>query len=98
MGKAIGYLASNWSELERYVEYGYLPNDNNSAERAIRPFVIGRVNWLFSDTPKGASASALLCSLVETDNANGQVPYAWLRHALKRRRTRPRLSNSTGLE
>ncbi|WP_164709017.1 IS66 family transposase, partial [Pseudomonas viridiflava] len=50
LGKAISYLASNWSKLERYVEEGYLPMDNNAAERAIRPFVIGRKNWLFSDT------------------------------------------------
>lgn len=84
LGKAIGYLASNWSKLERYIELGYLPIDNNAAERAIRPFVIGRKNWLFSDTPKGATASAQLCSLVETAKANGQEPYAWLRHALER--------------
>ncbi|EFQ61922.1 ISPsy5, transposase [Pseudomonas fluorescens WH6] len=81
LGKAISYLASNWSKLERYVEEGYLPMDNNAAERAIRPFVIGRKNWLFSDTPKGATASAQLYSLVETAKANGQEPYAWLRHA-----------------
>ncbi|WP_073172532.1 IS66 family transposase [Pseudomonas asturiensis] len=84
LGKAISYLASNWSKLERYVEEGYLPLDNNAAERAIRPFVIGRKNWLFSDTPKGATASAQLYSLVETAKANGQEPYAWLRHALER--------------
>ena len=84
LGKAIGYLASNWSKLERYVEHGCLPIDNNAAERAIRPFVIGRKNWLFSDTPKGATASAQLYSLVETAKANGQEPYAWLRHALER--------------
>jgi hypothetical protein len=84
LGKAISYLASNWSKLERYVEEGYLPLDNNAAERAIRPFVIGRKNWLFSDTPKGAKASAQLYSLVETAKANGQEPYAWLRHALER--------------
>ncbi|WP_122582770.1 IS66 family transposase, partial [Pseudomonas viridiflava] len=84
LGKAISYLASNWSKLERYVEEGYLPMDNNAAERAIRPFVIGRKNWLFSDTPKGATASAQLYSLVETAKANGQEPYAWLRHALER--------------
>jgi len=41
-------------------------------------------NWLFSDTPKGATASAQLYSLVETSKANGQEPYAWLRHALER--------------
>jgi hypothetical protein len=84
LGKAIGYLASNWNKLERYAEEGYLPIDNNLAERAIRPFVIGRKNWLFSDTPKGATASAQLYSLVETAKANGQEPYAWLRHALER--------------
>src|SRR5476651_220661 len=84
LGKAISYLASNWNKLERYVEEGYLPIDNNTAERAIRPFVIGRKNWLFSDTPKGARASAQLYSLVETAKANDQEPYAWLRHALER--------------
>ena len=51
LGKAISYLASNWIKLVRYTEAGYLPIDNNAAERAIRPFVIGRKNWLFSDTP-----------------------------------------------
>ncbi|MCW8276801.1 IS66 family transposase [Pseudomonas sp. PCH199] len=84
LGKAVGYLASNWNKLERYVEEGYLPIDNNAAERAIRPFVIRRKNWLFSDTPKGATASAQLYSLVETAKANGQEPYAWLRHVLER--------------
>lgn len=69
---------------ERYVEEGYLPIGNNAAERAIRPFVIGRKNWLFSDTARGAKASAQLYSLVETAKANGQEPYAWLRHALER--------------
>ena len=78
LGKAISYLASNWIKLVRYTEAGYLPIDNNAAERAIRPFVIGRKNWLFSDTPKGAAASAQLYSLVETAKANGQEPYAWL--------------------
>lgn len=81
--KAISDLASNWSKLERYVEHGYLPIDNNTAERAIPLLVIGRKNWLFSDTPKGATASAQLYSLVETAKANGQEPYAWLLHALE---------------
>ncbi len=84
LGKAISYLASNWIKLVRYTEAGYLPINNNAAERAIRPFVIGRKNWLFSDTPKGAMAGAQLYSLVETAKANGQEPYAWLRHALER--------------
>ena len=54
------------------------------ADNAIRPFVIGRKNWLFSDTPKGATASAQIYSLIETAKANGQEPYAWLRHILER--------------
>ena len=83
LGKAVSYLASNWSRLVRYVEGGHLPIDNNRAENAIRPFVIGRKNWLFSDTPKGAAASAQIYSLIETAKANGQEPYAWLRHILE---------------
>lgn len=84
LGKAVTYLASNWSRLVRYVEAGYLPIDNNPAERAIKPFVIGRKAWVFSDTPKGAAASAQHYSLVETAKINGQEPYTWLRHVLER--------------
>lgn len=75
LGKAVNYLANNWSRLERYVEAGFLPINNNPAERAIKPFVIGRKAWLFSDTPKGATASAQIYSLVETAKVNGQEPY-----------------------
>lgn len=70
--------------LERYVEAGFFPIDNNPAERAIQPFVIGRRAWLFSDTPKGATASAEIYSLVETAMVNGKEPYTWLRHVLER--------------
>jgi len=59
LGKAVNYLASNWSRLERYEEAGFLPIDNNPAERAIKPFVIGRKAWLFSDTPKGGQCADL---------------------------------------
>lgn len=84
LGKAVHYLANNWSRLERYVEGGHLPIDNNLAERAIKPFVIGRKAWLFSDTPNGATASAQISSLVETAKLNGQEPYTWLRQVLER--------------
>lgn len=84
LGKAVHYLANNWSQLERYVEAGFLPIDNNPAERAITPFVIGRRAWFFSDTPKGATASAQIYSLAETAKANGQEPYTWLHHVLER--------------
>src|SRR5690606_17514597 len=72
-----------WNRLCRYTERGDLPIDNNRCEGAIRPFVVGRKNWLFSDTPAGAQASALIYSLVETAKANGLEPYTWLRRVLR---------------
>ncbi|MBK5010592.1 transposase [Pseudomonas sp. S60] len=83
-GASPHYLANNWSRLERYVEAGHLPIDNNLAERSIKPFVTGRKAWLFSDTPKGATASAQIYSLVDTAKVKGQEPYTWLRHVLER--------------
>jgi transposase len=77
-GKAISYLDSQWPKLVRVLDDGRIPLDTNAVERAIRPFVIGRRNWLFADTPKGATASARLYSLVETAKANGLEPWAYL--------------------
>lgn len=57
-----------------------LTPDNNPAENAIRPFVLGRKNWLFAGTPQGAEASAMLFSLIETARANNCEPYSYLRH------------------
>ncbi|MFO7594217.1 MAG: transposase domain-containing protein, partial [Pseudomonadota bacterium] len=62
---------------------GRLCIDNNAAERAIRPFVIGRNNWLFSDTTGGAQSSARLYSLILTAKANGHEPYRYLCHVFK---------------
>lgn len=80
LGRALFYLEKNWAKLTVYVEDGRLAIDNNGAENAIRPFVIGRKNWLFSASVNGAKASANLYSLIETAKANGQEPYAYLRH------------------
>ena len=80
LGKAISYALNQWDRLVVYLEDGIVTPDNNSAENAIRPFVLGRKNWLFSGTPKGAEASALLYSLIETAKANGCEPYSYLRH------------------
>ncbi len=79
-GKALSYMDNEWEYLSRYVESGELSIDNNLAERAIRPFAIGRKNWMFSDTTHGAKASAALYSLIETAKANGVEPYAYLKH------------------
>jgi transposase len=83
VGKAINYLHGQWEKLVRYTEDGRLDIDNNAAERAIRPFVIGRNNWLFSDTIKGAQSSARLYSLILTAKANGHEPYRYLCHVFK---------------
>ena len=82
LGKVVTYAQNQWPYLERYLDNGLLDIDNNAAERGIKPFVIGRKNWLFAQSPRGATASAILYSLVETAKANGLEPYAWLRHVL----------------
>jgi transposase len=78
LGKALHYLAKQWPKLIRYVENGAWPIDNNVCENAIRPFVVGRRNWLFADTVGGANASANLYSLIETCKANRVDPYRYL--------------------
>ena len=83
LGKALAYMAKYWDRLTRYAERGDLPIDNNRCENAIRPFVVGRKAWLFSDTPAGAHASAVIYSLVETAKANGLEPYTWLRRVMR---------------
>jgi len=65
-GKAISYTLDNWELLVKYLEHPELTPSNNAAENSLRPFVVGRKNWLFSATPQGARASAVLYSLVES--------------------------------
>ncbi|MGA2225352.1 MAG: IS66 family transposase [Syntrophobacteraceae bacterium] len=79
LGKAISYILSRWSKLVRYLENAYITPDNNAAENAIRPFVIGRKNWLFAGSPSGADAAATIYSLIETAKACGLDPYHYLR-------------------
>jgi len=79
LGKALHYLEHQWPRLVRYLDDGNYPIDNNLVENAIRPFAIGRKNWLFSASVKGAKASANLYSLIETAKANGLEPYAYLK-------------------
>ena len=84
LGKAISYCLNQWDRLEGYLKDGRLTMDNNAAENAIRPFVVGRKNWLFSGTPEGAEASALFYSLIETAKANGLEPYSYLRYIFEK--------------
>ena len=80
--KAANYALNAKERLCRYLEDGRVPMTNNAAESAIRPFTIGRKNWLFSDSPKGAKASAAIYSLIETSKANGLDPEKYLRYVL----------------
>jgi transposase len=80
LGKAVHYTLGQWRKLAVFLEHGEAPMHNNRCENAIRPFVVGRKGWLFSDTVKGAIASANLYTLVETAKANGIEPHAYLTH------------------
>ncbi|NDY74534.1 IS66 family transposase [Desulfobacter hydrogenophilus] len=84
LGKAVNYALNQWHRLVVYVDLAYVTLDNNMAENTIRPFVIGRKNWLFSVTPEGAAASAALYSLIETAKANGLEPYWYFRYLLEK--------------
>jgi transposase len=78
LGAAIGYALNQWQHLIVFLDHGELAIDNNLTENAIRPFVVGRKNFLFSGSPRGAAASARLYSIVETAKANGHEPRAYL--------------------
>ena len=77
-GAEIRYLREQWPCLTRYLEDGRLKLSNNRAERSIKPFVMGRKNWLFANTPGGAQASAVIYSLMETAKENKLAPYKYL--------------------
>jgi transposase len=78
LGKALYYLQEQWPYLIRYLEDGRLELSNNRAERSIKPFVMGRKNFLFANTPNGAQGSATIFSLIETAKENGLDPFRYL--------------------
>jgi transposase len=80
LGKAVGYTLGQWDKLVCYLEQWFLTPDTNRVENIIRPFCVGRRNWLFNGSPTGAHASAALYSLIGTAKANGIEPYRYLRH------------------
>jgi transposase len=84
MGKAIGYADSQWSKLTAYLDYVELTPDNNLSENAIRPFVIGRKNWLFFQCEAGAQSASLIYSLIETAKLNGVDPLKYLTIVIER--------------
>jgi transposase len=84
LGKAVGYTLNQWEKLVRYLDLAILTPDNNAAENAIRPFVVGRKNFLFSGSPRGAHASCAFFSLIETAKNAGLNPYAYLHYLFTR--------------
>jgi transposase len=78
LGAAIAYCMGQWDKLVVFLQDGRLELDNNRSERSIKPFVIGRKNWLFSNTPRGAKGSATIYSLIETAKENGLKPFNYL--------------------
>ncbi len=83
LGTAVTYCLNQWQPLTTFLQDGRLTIDNNRAERSIKPFVIGRKNWLFANTAKGARASAVIYSIVETAKENGLNPRAYLQYLLE---------------
>ena len=84
LGEAVAYTLKQWDKLIAYLESYYLTPDNNACENAIRPFVLGRKNWLFNKSPKGAESSCGIYSLIETAKQNGFEPLAYLRALFER--------------
>src|SRR6056297_241355 len=84
LGKAVKYCLNQWPKLEAFLLDGRLEISNNTAERAIKPFVIGRKNFLFSKSPKGATSSAVTYSIIETAKANSLNPFYYLNYLFEK--------------
>lgn len=84
LGQAIKYCRNQWDKLAAFLQEGRLELDNNRSERSIKPFVIGRKNWLFANTPRGAQASAIIYSIVETAKENGLNPFNYLTYLFEK--------------
>ena len=84
LGKAVAYTINEWDALSRYLDRAEITPDNNAAENSVRPFVVGRRNWLFSGAPRGAEASCAIFSLIETAKHNGLDPFAYLNYVFEK--------------
>jgi hypothetical protein len=82
--KAIDYSLSNWRALTRYLDDGNVPIDNNAAENAVRPLVVGRKNWLFVGSQQAGERAAVVMSLIESAKLNGHDPWAYLKDVFER--------------
>ncbi|MDR0475859.1 MAG: IS66 family transposase [Treponema sp.] len=84
LGKAIHYSLAQWDKMAAYLGSQQLTPDNNACENAIRPFVLGRKNWLFCKSPQGAESSCGMYTLIETAKQNGLIPFNYLIALLER--------------
>ncbi len=82
IAKAFVYLKNQFAKLSVYIKDGRLLIDNNGAENHIRPMVLGRKNWLFATSVKGAEAIAVWYTIIETAKANGLDPYHYLKYLM----------------
>jgi transposase len=82
LGLAISYALERWDALTEYLNYGFLDIDNNFGERCVRPFTIGRKNWIFMGNERGGKAAAVFYSLIETAKANNLNTYAYFRYLM----------------
>lgn len=82
LGLAIAYVLDRWEPLTEYLKYGFLDIDNNFGERCVRPFTIGRKNWIFMGNERGGKAAAVFYSLIETAKANNLNTYAYFRYLM----------------
>lgn len=89
LGQAIGYALNHWRALTTFLGDGRLELDNNRSERAIKPIVIGRKNFLFMGGPNGGKAAAIMFSLMESCRQNDVDPYYYLEDVLQRLPTHP---------
>jgi len=84
IGKAVKYALGQWQDMMQYLSHGRLEMHTNFVENAIRPFALGRKNWLFSTSVEGVESSAKIYSIIETAKANGLDPYTYVGHLLEK--------------
>lgn len=98
LGQAITYCLNQWEKLTAFLKDGRLEIDNKRSERAMKPFVIGRKNWLFANTPRGAKASAVIYSVMGTAKENGLNPFQYLKFLFEQLPQLPDLKDTEALD
>ena len=86
-GKALDYSLKCWVALTRYLDDGAVPIDNNQVENQIRPWALGRSNWLFAGSLRSGKRAAAIMSLIQSARMNGHDPYTYLKDVLTRLQT-----------